>query len=71
VAHSVAEQVAAGSYHICGLMMESHLVEGRQDHDMGKPLTYGQSITDACISMETTIPLLDALADAVTKRRGQ
>jgi 3-deoxy-7-phosphoheptulonate synthase len=71
VAHSVAAQVASGSYDIGGVMMESHLVEGRQDHDTGKPLTYGQSITDACISMETTIPLLDALADAVTKRRGR
>ncbi len=71
VAHSIAEQVAAGSSHIGGLMMESHLVEGRQDHDTGKPLTYGQSITDACMSMETTVPLLDELADAVAKRRGQ
>ncbi len=71
VALSVADQVASGSYDICGLMMESHLVEGRQDHDAGAPLTYGQSITDACMSLETTIPLLDALADAVTKRRGK
>jgi 3-deoxy-7-phosphoheptulonate synthase len=71
VAHSIVEQVAAGSYDICGVMMESHLVEGRQDHVAGEPLTYGQSITDACMSMETTIPLLDALADAVTKRRRQ
>ncbi len=69
VAQSVSEQVAGGSNHICGVMLESHLVEGRQDHDNGAPLIYGQSITDACISMEATVPLLDALADAVTERR--
>ena len=69
VAHSVCEQVASGSPHIGGIMMESHLVEGRQDHDAGKPLTYGQSITDACISWDTTVPLLENLAQAVEKRR--
>jgi 3-deoxy-7-phosphoheptulonate synthase len=69
VAHSVCEQVAAGSPYIGGIMMESHLVEGRQDHDTGQPLTYGQSITDACISWDTTVPLLEALAQAVDKRR--
>jgi len=71
VARNIAAQVAAGSYDICGLMMESHLVEGRQDHDTGKPLTYGQSITDACMSFETTLPLLDELAEAVTARRSR
>jgi 3-deoxy-7-phosphoheptulonate synthase len=49
--------------------MESHLAEGRQDHDTGEPLTYGQSITDACISWEMTWPLLEELATAVEKRR--
>jgi 3-deoxy-7-phosphoheptulonate synthase len=50
-------------------MLESHLVEGRQDHDNGTPLTYGQSITDACISWDTTVPLLEELAVACDKRR--
>jgi 3-deoxy-7-phosphoheptulonate synthase len=50
-------------------MLESHLVEGRQDHDSGEPLTYGQSITDACISWDMTVPLLEDLATAVDKRR--
>ena len=65
VAAEVAEQVASGSPYICGVMIESHLVEGRQDLVPGKPLTYGQSITDACISWETTVPILEQLAAAV------
>jgi len=69
VAHEVAEQVAAGSDAICGVMLESHLVEGRQDLEPGKPLVYGQSITDACIAWETTVPILEELADAVRARR--
>ena len=71
VARDVAAQVAAGSEEICGLMLESHLVEGSQKHEPGKPLVYGQSITDACISWETTAPLLDELAEAVRQRRGK
>jgi 3-deoxy-7-phosphoheptulonate synthase len=50
-------------------MLESHLVEGRQDLVAGKPLTYGQSITDACISWESTVPVLEQLATAVRQRR--
>jgi 3-deoxy-7-phosphoheptulonate synthase len=69
VAAEVAGQVAAGSHSVCGVMLESHLVEGRQDLVSGKPLTYGQSITDACISWETTVPVLEQLAAAVKKRR--
>jgi len=69
VAAEVADQVAAGSPSICGVMLESHLVEGRQDLVPGKPLTYGQSITDACISWETTVPILEQLALAVRERR--
>lgn len=69
VAYSVCEQVSSGSHHIGGIMMESHLVAGRQDHHTGKPLTYGQSITDGCISWEMTTPLLEALAEAVIHRR--
>jgi 3-deoxy-7-phosphoheptulonate synthase len=69
VAHEVAEQVASGSAAVCGVMLESHLVEGRQDLVPGKPLVYGQSITDACISWEMTVPILDELAEAVRARR--
>ncbi len=69
VARSLAEQVAGGSTAIMGVMLESHLVEGRQDLVEGSPLTYGQSITDACISLEDTVPVLESLAEAVRKRR--
>ena len=50
-------------------MVESHLKAGRQDLVPGKPLAYGQSITDACISWEDSVPLLRNLADAVRQRR--
>ena len=69
VAASIAEQIAAGSRSIAGVMIESHLVEGRQDTKPGVPLKYGQSITDACINWETTETVLDQLAEAVRKRR--
>jgi 3-deoxy-7-phosphoheptulonate synthase len=69
VAQAVGEQVAAGSSSICGVMLESHLVEGRQDQVEGKPLEYGQSITDACISWADTVPVLEGLATAVQQRR--
>jgi 3-deoxy-7-phosphoheptulonate synthase len=52
-----------------GLMIESHLSEGRQDLKEGQPLAYGVSITDACISFDQTVPVLDALAQAVQQRR--
>jgi 3-deoxy-7-phosphoheptulonate synthase len=48
-------QITTGSYNICGVMLKA-ICEGRQDHNNGKPLTYGQSITDACISWEATVP---------------
>jgi 3-deoxy-7-phosphoheptulonate synthase len=69
VAAEVAAQVAGGSGAICGVMLESHLVADRQDLVPGKPLVYGQSITDACISWEDTVPVLDTLAEAVRSRR--
>jgi 3-deoxy-7-phosphoheptulonate synthase len=69
VGAEVAAQVAAGGEAICGVMLESHLVEGRQDLVPGKPLLYGQSITDACISWEATLPLFETLAGAVISRR--
>jgi 3-deoxy-7-phosphoheptulonate synthase len=68
VAASVSEQVAAGSWGIFGVMLESHLVEGRQDYVPGRPAVYGQSITDACISLEQTEPLLEQFAHAQQAR---
>ncbi len=69
VAADLARQIGNGSGHIFGVMLESHLVAGRQDHRPGVPLVYGQSITDACISLEQTETVLDALAAAVRVRR--
>lgn len=69
VGHSVAQQIAAGDNRICGVMIESHLKEGRQDRVEGKELVYGQSITDACLGWETTADLLAELAQAVRSRR--
>jgi 3-deoxy-7-phosphoheptulonate synthase len=71
VAHDIAGQIAGGSDRIIGVMIESHLVAGRQDLVPGKPLTYGQSITDACIAWEDSVPVLDALAAAVKERRSK
>lgn len=70
VAYDVANQVASGDKRIMGLMIESHLHEGRQDQKPGQTLQYGVSITDACINFEQTLPVLDALAQATQKRRG-
>ncbi|MCX7238852.1 MAG: 3-deoxy-7-phosphoheptulonate synthase [Burkholderiales bacterium] len=71
VGTEVASQIAAGDKRISGLMVESHLREGRQNIVVGKPLEYGVSVTDACISIEQTIPLLQELAAAVRTRRTQ
>ncbi len=68
VAASIAEQVSSGSWQVFGAMLESHLVEGRQDYVPGGSATYGQSITDACISLTQTAPLLELLAKAQQKR---
>ncbi len=70
VASDIATQVARGSRGIFGIMLESNLVEGRQDVVDGQALTYGQSITDPCISWDDTLPLLRELAAAVARRRG-
>jgi 3-deoxy-7-phosphoheptulonate synthase len=69
VAADVAGQVAAGDGRIVGVMIESNLVAGRQDVVPGKPLVYGQSITDGCIDWATTEVVLENLADAVRQRR--
>ncbi|MCC6161884.1 MAG: 3-deoxy-7-phosphoheptulonate synthase [Acidobacteria bacterium] len=68
VAHDVAAQVADGSWPIFGVMLESHLVEGRQNYVPGCAAVYGQSITDACLSFEQTEPLLELLASAQQAR---
>jgi 3-deoxy-7-phosphoheptulonate synthase len=69
VAADIARQVSGGDTRIMGVMIESHLVAGRQDVLPGVPLTYGQSITDGCIDWETTVQVLNTLADAVAARR--
>ena len=69
VASEVASQVAGGNEGIVGVMLESFIVKGRQDLGAGE-LTYGQSITDACMDWETTAGALDELAEAVRARRG-
>ncbi len=69
VGGDVAEQIAGGATAIFGVMIESFLVGGRQDHEGPKPLTYGQSITDGCLGWEPTVVLLDELAGAVRARR--
>src|SRR5919202_1320470 len=69
VIHDVAQQVATGERGIVGVMLESFLVEGRQDLTRSSQLTYGQSITDACIGWATTESTLEDLAAAVRARR--
>ena len=69
VAADVAGQVAAGDRRIIGLMIESHLNEGRQDIVAGQPLRHGVSVTDACISFAQTVPVLQGLAAAVREQR--
>jgi len=69
VGESLAAQLSAGSQAIFGVMIESNLVEGRQDVVAGKPLTHGQSITDACLGFDETVPVLELLAAGVRARR--
>jgi 3-deoxy-7-phosphoheptulonate synthase len=69
VGRDVAKQIAAGDRHIIGVMIESHLREGRQDIHEEQRLVYGQSITDACLGWQDTEPLLRELAAAVQSRR--
>ncbi len=69
VGHDIARQIAGGDKRIFGVMTESHLVAGNQKVKPGEPLTYGQSITDACIAWDNTKPLLETFAEAVRQRR--
>jgi 3-deoxy-7-phosphoheptulonate synthase len=65
VVDAVAEQVGAGNHCIIGVMIESNLVGGRQTHVPGRPLCYGQSITDGCVDLPSTTRMLEALAEGV------
>ena len=69
VGRDVAGQVARGDLRIIGAMIESHLKPGNQPLQPGVELVYGQSITDACLGWDDTVPLLQLLAEAVRKRR--
>jgi 3-deoxy-7-phosphoheptulonate synthase len=69
VAADLGRQVAEGNKAIVGVMLESFLVEGRQNLDPTRPLAYGQSITDACLGWDTTVTVLEGLRDAAIERR--
>lgn len=69
VAKSISEQLSAGNHNLMGAMIESHLVAGRQDVTNGKSLTYGQSITDACLGWDDSMQALELLALGVRARR--
>jgi 3-deoxy-7-phosphoheptulonate synthase len=71
VCEDIGKQIASGNKEIMGVMIESHLVAGAQKLSTGKPLTYGQSITDACINWDTTVGVLKKLAEDVAARRHQ
>ena len=71
VCADIGSQIAAGDDRIVGVMVESHLVAGRQDLVAGKSLTYGQSITDGCIDWDSSLQVLEGLAAAVKTRRAK
>jgi 3-deoxy-7-phosphoheptulonate synthase len=70
VARDIAKRIAGGDTAVFGVMMESFLVDGRQDLGDPPALRYGQSVTDACMGWEMTVPVLEELAQAVRTRRG-
>ena len=69
VVSDLAGQIGEGSGSVCGVMLESFLVDGSQNHESGEEQIYGMSITDKCMSWERTEPLFTELAEAVRKRR--
>ena len=69
VCADIGRQIASGDERIVGVMVESHLIAGRQDLQEGCALTYGQSITDACIGWDESVAVLEGLAEAVKQRR--
>jgi 3-deoxy-7-phosphoheptulonate synthase len=71
VTEDVAAQIAAGNTKIFGVMLESFLEDGNQNHEKVEgELRYGQSITDACMGWDRTLPLFETLARAARERRG-
>jgi 3-deoxy-7-phosphoheptulonate synthase len=71
VAKDIAGRLAGGERRIVGIMVESHLVEGRQELEPGKPLAFGQSITDPCLGWQDSVAVLEALAEGIRRRRKQ
>jgi len=69
VCRDICSQLGDGDMRIMGVMIESNLVEGRQDHKPGVKLTKGQSITDPCVGWDDTVEMLQELATAVSARR--
>ena len=69
VCADVGSQLAAGERRIVGMMVESHLIGGRQDLVAGQDLAYGQSVTDGCINWEDSVKVLEGLAESVKRRR--
>lgn len=69
VADYIATQIESGEERVLGVMIESHLQAGRQDLAPGKPLVYGQSVTDGCIGWDASVAVLDRLANAIKRRR--
>jgi 3-deoxy-7-phosphoheptulonate synthase len=69
VAAALGEQIASSKTGIAGVMIESFLVAGRQNHTPGCELVYGQSITDGCLEWDTTVEVLEGLAESVRKRK--
>lgn len=69
VCADIGTQVAAGDTRIIGVMIESHLIGGRQDLVPGKELVYGQSVTDGCIDWDASVKVLEGLAESVKQRR--
>lgn len=71
VADVIAQQIAQGNENIMGVMIESHLVAGRQNVEQDTDLVYGQSVTDACIDWDDSVKVLKTLADAIKQRRAK
>ena len=71
VVADVAAQIAGGNAAIVGVMLESFIASGRQSFVAGQPLEYGQSITDECMGWDTSVEMLDRIAEAVRGRRSR
>ena len=69
VCRDIAAQLEGGEARIVGVMVESNLIEGRQDLDSAPPLAFGQSVTDPCLGWEDSVRVLDILAEAARRRR--